>query len=94
MPSKDPVKRKKTLDAWKKRSYTPAYMKWLYGRRMFPKKAADEFRDVLTTITKESTDKAIADLAAAALQWEHIQAAKLGNRFDHERDEPFWKEPS
>jgi hypothetical protein len=87
MPYKDPAKRAKAQAEWKKRSYTPAYMKWLYARRKLSVEKMTLYEEALEQVGGEEWA-----FAQNVLKKARTLERKVGNRFDHENDKPYYKE--
>lgn len=92
MPARDPEKRRKTMAAWRERAHTPAYLRWLGARRAFRMEAGDLMRKVAEEALAAENGYAATLILRAALDDLEERERAVGNRYDHELDEPFWDE--
>lgn len=86
MPYKDREDQKR----WTK-TRTGNYMKWLYAKRKLKFDKARVYQKLIEDIAAGL----IPDPAKAAdstLDWAHFRERAVGNRFDHEKDVPYWKD--
>jgi hypothetical protein len=95
MPHKNPEKRRENARAWRKAKHTPNYMRWLGARRALHREIEEDHEAALLIIARTILSIEGAQvLAENALLGAQRKREQLGNRFDHEKDEPYWKEPT
>lgn len=87
VPIKDPERKKEVVAAWRKRAHTPAYMKWLYARRKINADLVAMYEVVLQALADDGYQ-----FPKDALRHGDEMRREVGNRFNHETDEPYWKE--
>lgn len=80
------------MAAWRDRTNTPAYMRWLVARRKLRIDAGAFLREAAEAALAAENGYAATLILRAALDDLDERARTLGNRFDHERDEPYWDE--
>lgn len=89
MPSRGEVKRKRDA-AWRGRTSTPAYMRWLHERRYFRMETGDFLRGEIRRAMAAENGYATNVILWDALDEVDRREEVIGNRFDHERQQPFW----
>lgn len=90
MPYKNKEEKISKMKEWRKRS-SKEYMKWLYDRRMLPKRQREVYVSALNRIARQG-DATMKEIAYGALEWAEDLDRQLGNRFDHQTKKGYWRE--
>jgi len=91
MPNRDPVERYRTRKRWQEKHHTPAYNKWLYAKRKLKADKAAVYEALLSDIAREDVFD-VAEAATRALDWASERERETGNKFDHEKQQPYYQE--
>jgi hypothetical protein len=92
MPIKDHERKLAVMKAWRSKR-TPAYNRWLYARRKLVYDQRDSLRAAVgmaLAALRADSESGAEMILADALKEIDLLAIGVGNRFDHERDEPYW----
>lgn len=65
-------------------------MKWLHARRRLRFEKADRYEQVLRDLARGASYEEAKQAAIEQLEWAWEEERRIGNRYDHERDEPIW----
>ena len=87
MPYKDPKGQKK----WRQRNHTPAYNRWLYARRKVRFDNLQTLEEAIIEALRADSTQIMKETLTKAIEKAHHQEHKVGNRFDHQKDKPYYQ---
>lgn len=92
MPFRDPEDKVRAMRDWRRRTHTPAYMRWLNQRRSHRRWVGDVMQDAAERAIAAPNGYAAELVLRAALDEVRARERALGNRYDHDLDRAYYDE--